>query len=297
MTQARLNINMPACGGDGILKRTSKINVTAPYTMDVVLSAPRAVEDIAATVLEYVSSEDKVIYTARYDNSEANSFDYNADKVRFDGLMRLRENWDYALLEVETDKYWESEEIDFTAFADVDSWDIDTGNSVVNIKAVPPGQVIKANGDINLTGVGEIGSIDVACTTTGAGVANMAVSFDSGATYRAYSGGTWHTVDVNDPEDFKVNGMSAAIVSTLTNDQLSEVRQTSDKMRFAYFLERPSFEDEANFDELALTVSMAGYNQIADTSNYSYTYDPSTQTLTFDFYADGTYTITYADAS
>lgn len=277
----------------GTVKRTSKINVKAPYTHEIVLSEPLSLKDIAVSVLEFVGNEEGVVhYTAEYNNGESTSFDFDDRFIVFDGLMRLKDEYDFIVTEVE-ENFFETEIIDFSEFVDIEEVAIDYDK--ITLKAVPQGQIIKANGNISLNGVGEIGSIDVIHNAIGNGIANMAISFDGGQSYHAYNGSDWNAVNIEDKEDFKMNGMSSNLIGTLTNDQLSAVRNDT-KLRFAYYLERPNYADDANQDRLQITVSMNGYDILADMSNYSYSYDRDTQTLRFMFMKDGTYTITYADA-
>lgn len=285
---------IPNVGISGALKQTSKINVTAPFTHQIVLSEPLSVEDIAVSVLRYVGNESGVVhYQAEYNNGESSSFIYDQDSVLFDGHMRIRDEWDYPLTKIVGD-YRESEEIDFTKFSAFDALIFD--DDFVKIKGLKSSQaIVKADGDISLIGVETLDAITLNNVVSGAGIAKMALSFDKGFSWGAWDGAEWRAVDVDDKADIKNNGMSASVINLLSDSELSLARGDSDSIRFAYYLERPTINDVANNDKIQLSVSMRGYNEIANTAEYSYSYDPAIKTLTITFNGNGTYQINYVD--
>lgn len=281
----------------GSVKQSSKINVVAPYTHSIVLNEALPLAGIAVTVLSYEGNTHGVVhYQVNYNNGDASNFTYDSKNVVFDGFMKLRDSWDYAISAVEPDVYYESEEIDFASYSDIQDVKVSVNGGSVSLNALKSsGQVVKASGDISLLGVESVDVIQSTAITSGGGIAKIAISFDSGVTWQAFNGTNWIAVDISSLPNFKANGMTAAALNALTDVNVAEARGKSDTVRFAYYLERSKFVDEAKNDALEITVSMQGHDEIANTNKYSYTYDPGTQTLAFKFTTSGTYTINYVD--
>lgn len=287
---------IPNVSIEGTTKQITKLNITAPYIYQIELTEPLSIEDVACTVLEYVGADSGVVhYQASYNNGESTSFDYNDRYVEFDGVMKLKEDYSYQMVEVEQleDGNVYECEIDLDEFVDMKEFSIDENN--LTFKAIPQPQVIKANGDIVIAGVDSLDQINLAQNLMGSGIANIAISFDSGLNYYAWKNGEWIKINVEDVEDFKNNGMTDIEVNALTNTELSQLRGDSNFIRFAYYLEKTDWNDVAENDLLEMIVTMIGYNVVADTSKYSYSYDANSKTLTFEFTNSGTYTFTYVD--
>ncbi|MFC5587542.1 hypothetical protein ACFPRA_01295 [Sporosarcina soli] len=279
-------------GTNGTLKRTSKINVTSPYQYQLQLSAPLPIEDIALAVLERKDDDSGVVhYEANYNNGESTSFDYNEEYVVFDGFMHLKDKWEYPLNEIEEDLLFETDEIDFNDFVDIGV--IAVWDDVVIEGLISTSEIIKANGNISLIGVENLDAITLTSIVSGNGDAKMAMSFDGGATWRAWSGSDWISINVDNKDEFKANGMDFHTVNSLTDSELSIARNSSNNIRFAYYIEQPTLDDEAMNDKITLEVTMLGYNDLLQTKDYEYTYDAITGKLEFLFKKQGTFTITY----
>ncbi|SOC12772.1 hypothetical protein SAMN05880501_10749 [Ureibacillus xyleni] len=280
----------------GSVKSTSKLNVTAPYTHTIQLSSPLKIEEVAASVLQYTGNTTGIVhYTCDYNNADASNFDSD-DSIIYDGFMRIRDTWEYALVEVVPD-YFESDEIDFSKFIEfgVDAT-IDVDGSKVTIKGLQDTNGVSiANGDISLMGVEWLDLIAFITQVIGNGKSLIAVSFDSGITFKAWDGTSWVVVNVNDKVDFASKGMPKSITDTLTSAELDIARNDSNFIRFAYYIERPTYLDDAKNDKISLSVSMYGKNESANDVNW--TYDEATGEMTFTFNNSGTYTINYVDAA
>lgn len=289
------NVTLIQSGGtSGTLKRTSKINVTAPYQYQLQLSAPLPIEDIALAVLERKDDDSGVVhYEANYNNGESTSFDFNEEYVVFDGFMHLKDKWEYELNEIEEDLLYETDEIDFNEFIDIGEIALFENITVEGLKSTS--EVIKANGDISLAGVETLDSITLTSLVSGNGIAKMAMSFDSGVTWQTFNGNDWITIDIGDKTDFKGNGMDVSTVNNLTDSELSIARNSSNKVRFAYYIERPTLGDEATNDKITLEVTMFGYNELLPTKDYEYAYDALRGSINFLFKKSGTLTVTYFD--
>lgn len=288
------NVTLIQSGGgtSGTLKRTSKINVAAPYQYQLQLSAPLPIEDIAIAVLERKDDDSgDVHYEANYNNGESTSFDFNDEYVVFDGFMRLKDKWEYGLNEIEEDLLYETDEIDFSEFVDIGEIIVDEDVTVEGLKSTS--EVVEANGDISLIGVETLDFITLTSVVSGDGIAKMAMSFDSGVTWQTFNGNDWITIDIGDKTDFKGNGMDVSTVNNLTDSELSIARNSSNKVRFAYYIEQPMLDDEAMNDKITLEVTMLGYNELLPTKDYEYNYDALAGIIDFLFKKSGTLTVTY----
>lgn len=80
----------------GNLKKISKLNITAPYTMTIELDERLKTSDVTSTLIEFVQGEGNVIhYKVEFDNDDKSDFMDN-DSIVFDGLMKL--NHEYELI-------------------------------------------------------------------------------------------------------------------------------------------------------------------------------------------------------
>lgn len=281
----------------GKLKRINRLQIKAPYTHKIILNEPLPVEDIAASVLEYIGSDAGVThYEAQYNMDESDHYDHHKRFVQFDGHMKLKENHKYKLTSIEkteTDyELLESEAIDLDEY--VDFGGLSVGDDVL-LTALPHAQLVKANGDIAIDGVESIDQIEWTNEAKGDGKSLLAISFDGGASYHSFKDGKWMAVNVDSIADFIQNGMNQDEVNELKDEHLNELRGESNNMRFAYLLSRDTFSDAANNDNLKIIATMQGYNVIADTKKYTYDYDQTSRTLTFNFNESGTYTFNYLD--
>jgi hypothetical protein len=168
-------------------------------------------------------------------------------------------------------------------------------DTVVTYTGVPKAQVIKANADINLTGVETITGVTLNKVASGNGIAKVAVSVDGGATYKVFNGSAWVTLDVTDVSAFKTNGMTSTVINAITDTQWTTLRGSSNTLRFAYVLDRLTVADGAEHDDITVVVTMAGVSSICNTSKYTMTYNEGTKTISYVFNTSGTYTFNYLD--
>lgn len=285
-------------GGSDVVKKTTKLNVTAPYTHEVTLGKSFKLDEIVTSIFSYVGGDSGIVhYQADFNNGDASNFNSDSNIVFINGFMKIRDEWDYTLNEIELNSFYETGEIDFSAFTDFgEDVVIDTFALKVTIKGLQGVEGIgKANGDISIVGVDALESIQFVTQASGGGKSLLAISFDGGLNYVAYNGTQWINVDTNNYADFKVKGMPKAIVDALTNDELITVRGENNSLRFAYYLERPTYIDTAQNDTLSLFVTMKGHNEIAGNGSFNYNYDEVTKKLTFNFTVSGTFQINYVD--
>ena len=142
-------------------------------------------------------------------------------------------------------------------------------------------QLVYPKSDILLVGVETLDKI----TLTATGNAKVAISFDSGLTWKAYKNGTWETVtDAH-------SGMTTGEINALTGMQIMEARADSDFIRFSYYLG----DENAEVDNIELKVSLQGTEKIASTSDYEVDYDAVNKTIIYKFKKSGTFSVNYVD--
>ena len=161
--------------------------------------------------------------------------------------------------------------------------------------AVPLAQTIKASGDIDIIGVEIIDQIILDCFEDNGGAARVVISFDEGTTYKVWNNTSWVPVNINNKEEFKNLGFSRSALSNITSAQFALLRGQSNKIRFAYLLDRPTYGAVAEHDRIIIKVALNGVSQEANRSDYTITYDFENNQVTYNFAKAGTYTIAYAE--
>lgn len=141
-------------------------------------------------------------------------------------------------------------------------------------------QLVYPTKDIDINGVE---TLDAVVLTASANT-KVAISFDSGLTYKAYLNGTWQTVDTAE------NGMTTSQINALTVSQLSEGRGESNTVRFSYFLNSTS-----TVDKIQLKVTLMGYDAVAKTTDYELRYTQSERKISYLIKKSGTYSVSYVD--
>lgn len=296
MTQAKLVITLPdPCQGSGALQSISRFNVTPPHVLKVQLSEARSLYEIATMVLKYVPGATGIVrYSNDYNNGNSNDFNYNLEQVIFDGMMRIKDKYEYPFYEVE-DGYFETEEIDFLDFIDIGgigTFDVNDGKiTLYGLKSIT--QIATANEDISLVGVENIDNVKLTSVSSGNGKALISVSFDAGNTYEVFKGGAWRVI--TDEADFIANGMTANEINAVTSSNWKNARGSSDKMRFRYLLHRQIYNDHAAHDRITVNVSMFGVDIVAPTADYDISYNDVTGEMTFEFFKNGTFTVNYVE--
>jgi hypothetical protein len=282
-------------GGGDITKET-RLNITAPYNKTIVLTNARDIEDLCTSILEYVPGQNFTTYTCNFNNGDASSFNYSNTYVNFDGQMKLKTSYAYNVTNqgaLGAGTLYESDSIVMANYNDVNA--ISASESGMTITAVPLAQVVKANGDIDLTGIAQLSSIALTATVSGAGKVKTAISVNGGTTWKTYYNDAWVSFNPDNKADFNSYGMTEATLEALTFSQLEQLRNGSTTLRFAYYLERPAYSDDANTDQISLDVLLPGASEVCNTAKYTLSYDENTKTITYTINTNGTYTFTYAD--
>ncbi len=278
---------------DNTIKST-KLNMKAGETHQEVLSNPITVFQLATSVIKYITGPTGVVnYSCTFDNTDSSNFDY-PDTVVFDGSMHLSDKADtynYSKSTQLENGVLNIQDIDISKFNTVDN--INAMNLDYTIKGTNPSAVVKASGDIDITDVLNINKINWKGDISGGGILKLAISFNSGAAWLYYDGAAWNTFDID--IDFKANGMTPDMVNNLDKTILESARNNSDKIRFAYYIEKQNIDDVANNNDIEIIVDMNGTNAIAPQSDFSYTLESDNKTITYTINNSGTYTFVYAD--
>jgi len=287
-------------GGSSVSELT-RLNITSGQTAVVTYENTDITtsRDVCNVVYEYNQTTGHTQYNVAFDNGDSSDFTYDSDYVEFDGQMELINSYENNMSFVSVLGDGDLYELSITPsnFNEIDSltYSFEDPNNIITLSAVPAAQVVKASGDINITNVESFDSIALTATETSNGVVKTAISFDGGTTYNSYYNSNWVTVDVDSTSDFATKGMTDTTINALTDTELSVPRGSSNTMRFAYYLNEPAVSDNANVDNITLTVTLIGTDDLCDTSKYSVDYDFDLNKVTYTFSADGTYTVVYAD--
>lgn len=163
---------------------------------------------------------------------------------------------------------------------------------------IPQRRIVFANGDIDLTFAERVNKITLDAFQQNHGIVRVIVSIDSGKTWKAWDieEGRWIDVDPSDLDNVKLKGMAPSTLNSLDADQWSQLIETPDKIRFAYYLELPSINSRAETDELTAIVDAKGsWDAALLGMDYTYGY-PSNKLLRVNIFKDGNYKINWIEA-
>lgn len=142
------------------------------------------------------------------------------------------------------------------------------------IQATPYSQILPAKNSIQLTGVE---SAKFKWTATG--VSRVALSVDDGVTYHALQNGIW--VDVTNDMS---NAMTASEYSNMTWEQYKLLAGDSNFLKHQYYI-----PDNSEVDDILIVVELMGTNRLANTTDYSTSYNQSNKTITINIKKSGTF--------
>lgn len=275
-------------GGDN-LKLTNEITATANMAYSIPINGYLMPSQSVAQVYKHNEASPSIIhYQNDFNNANASSFSYDAEQIKFDGMMKIRDTYDYEFTAI--DDYFETQQIDFAAFVGFDS--DPTLSEKVTLKGLKTTQAVaKASGDIPLDETLEINKV----TLTAVGTVRVAMSLDSGFTWQTFDGANFVDLNISDLSEFKGNGMTATTLNAITKAQWAAYRGSSNKLRFAYFIERLSITDTSGTDLIKLDANMAARWLPAPTSDYTQTFDATTQTYNFVFVTAAKYKVRYKE--
>ncbi|WP_373181202.1 hypothetical protein [Clostridium butyricum] len=92
----------------------------------------------------------------------------------------------------------------------------------------------------------------VEAVNKGNGLIKFIVSTDSGGNFKSWNGSSWISVDKNNLEDVKNNGMSIDTLQGINQSQWNSLGLESKKLRFAFYMEISSSNDELKLNQVTL---------------------------------------------
>lgn len=278
----------------------TKLNVTAPYTHTITLTNPIAVEDLCTSVIKFTPGPTGITqYVCDFNNGDSNNFEYSPD-IYYDGVMKMQTT---VINETVNSKTQDTEEfftlqsslIDKSLWNTIDTLSIErvVERIDIDVKGTHFPQVVFAKNDIDLSGVESIHSISWNSISTGNSKALLLVTFDSGNTWKTFINNQWVDVDKANIQEVENKGMNASAVTGLSYVSIEEVRNGSNKIRFAYFLKQTHASEYVGNDSITIKINMPGTNSIASPSSYIYTLEQLGTELVYNFTESGTYTINW----
>ncbi|OLN21695.1 hypothetical protein BTO30_13410 [Domibacillus antri] len=170
----------------------------------------------------------------------------------------------------------------------------DEDNAIRNVSksAIPQDQLVQMTRDINIRSIENIDSFSLNTLISGQAIVKTAVSFDSGVTWYTRSGTVWAVIPM-DLASMKADGMTPAVLNALTTVEWTELRGTSDTVRFAYLLSAEEVTDTLEVRDLVSQMDMRGtWKKAAHPTIYDYEY-PFNDQLRVTIFASGDYKINY----
>jgi hypothetical protein len=282
--------------------KNTRLNKTTGSTYQVVLTNPTTLQNISTSVLEYQAGTTGVVrYDCAFNNSDSTSFNTNTNQhLIFDGMMKQDNNISAITMTNEgvigTYTIY-SASLNKSQFYKINSITEATVNTneVLTISGTYNPTLVQAIGDINLSGIDRISGFIWTASATNTSKLLLIYSLDSGVTWKGYDSIN-HVVlnisNISDLSEIQTKGISIVNLNAFTQTDLDNIRNSSNKIRFAYYIEKNNYTDTLQNDEIVLKVDMTG-NDIFST-HYTVAFDGN-KTLTYTFSANNTYTIIYID--
>lgn len=160
------------------------------------------------------------------------------------------------------------------------------------IQAIPKTGIVLPRRMLSLKAYDHIKSVTLKTELLGNGLLRIAMTTDQ-KTYKAYDAvaRVWRGIDITGIEDIKQNGMTAEVLNAIPESVWKKL--DSNKIGFAYYLDKESPSDKANVDKLSFLVDMKGsWKRGIYNSDYTYEYT-SEDTLQVDIYTSGDFKINY----
>lgn len=131
--------------------------------------------------------------------------------------------------------------------------DNDALNKSLRLKGLPNDSVVKYKYDIDysMAYVKGIESISATYSINNNSTAKVAFSFDSGSTWKSFSGDTFIDIDITNITEFNTNAISLVNFSSLNATQIGMLYEPK-KIRFAYCISKDNYLDILNINKLEI---------------------------------------------
>lgn len=120
--------------------------------------------------------------------------------------------------------------------------DEENASRKLKINAIPLNQLVTPKKDINIRSVESIDSFTLNTNIGGQGIVKVVVSFDKGYSWYTRKNNVWSEISL-DEESMLADGMLPATLNALTSADWSQLRGTSETIRFAYLLSMENITD------------------------------------------------------
>ncbi|EDS77109.1 carbohydrate binding domain protein [Clostridium botulinum C str. Eklund] len=293
--------NIHGDNSDKIVKQITRLNVNAsqssPYIYDIKLNNKIQDANFICSVREFIKGQDKTTLITSFDNADTNYFKPN-NSVNFDGDLYIKEQKD-DIISTHQENLRNGKEyiydINLNNYAIITSIEDNDNHITVGYKVLET--IVVNNNDIDLSHLDSLNKVIFNSTTMYGGQVLVALSIDGGKTFKGYNVGNkiWEDIDIQNKSDFKTKGMSKTIVDSLSNRELEQLRNSSDKIRFAYYISIIDDKSIAKCEDISIAVSMMGTYTQANKSDYDISIGLDNVHTRVTFYKNGTYTINYVD--
>lgn len=265
------------------VSKIDKLNVTQPYSKVISLEPTINLADVVVSVFEYITGADTNILNLAFDNGDSSNFSTN-ENLLFDGTMSVKTDYTYEATEdVGTPSVFESSSINISDFQTIDVLTFETDLIVIGYVG---GQIATPINYIDLSGIEQINSITLV-TTQDVGT-DLLYALDFGLGQVAWNGSDWVSVS-----DISIDGMTPVVVNGLTTTQLELGRNDSNQLKVIYYMDPTDTSSVAENDNIIIEVQLLATLEIANQTDFSYTFDNATKELTVSFTKSGTYKINY----
>lgn len=296
------NIKIQTSTGDNNIINISKLNIvgssSSPYIKKISLTNPIIDKRIITGLREFVPGTEQTNLLCDFNNGDVANFTSKFNRTVFDGKMHLNPITVSSTMNDEGTSalgHNYSFVIDKSQFNTIDK--IECTDQSITVSGANYPDIIIANGDIDISGVQDLEQIIFSATAFGAGKVLLAISTDSGNTYKAYNQTTsiWETVDINNLTDFNNKGMNKTVTDALTTAINSQLIGSSNKIRFAYYISQSNLSDTAYTDSISIKVFLKGHNELANKNDYDVKIGSDNNSVEFYIYKNGTFTFDIAN--
>lgn len=289
-----------------VFKTQTKLRKQANTFNNITLNNKNITQDQLCINVNYLKNDGSTTeFSSSFNNGDSGNFIFDSAKVEFTGTMQLKLGNDF-LTNTSPVNNIRDYTFDLSQYSDFKVTALSTGR--IDFQTVPLPQVVRASGPIDISDVSSIESIALTDTETGNGKMRLAISADGGNTYKAWTGslstGSWVTVfntaTPNNVATFATSGMTEAVAESLTYVEFEQLIGTSTDLRFAYYLERPTFADNVNIDAIQLNGRAKGswetvMNDGASKVRVSLRGEPGTRFIEILINEEDTYQINWID--
>lgn len=295
--QLAAEVDSLALDGGNPFNTNTKIAISNGQVYDLNLGTPRPISDVCFSVLGLTPGASSNIYTSNFDNGDASNFNFDPEFIEFvGGVCRPITEYDHTYTSqgnLNDGEVFLSEVIDLSKYQQIAKAEKVGDFTAVKLSGTPQPQLVYADGNIDLTGADAINSTTLVGNVHASSVLQIAVSFDEGVSWESFKSSTWSSVDIDNDTQFNSLGMTVAEFNALTQEQWELERDGSANVRFAYRLDPFSYTAPCEMDSVTLEVILNGTFNLADTSNYSTSYNATTGVLTLTFITGGIFTFNW----